>query len=244
MPVDGIDNGAEIHIGNGKRGILFKAGGEHEQQITELINVLDVCRRKVLPDTVCFGEQQQMLILLIDLLRVAIGVGVIEMLRRCKGNDIFQVETDFRIKRFWENMVHVRCMILKMSGFRMLSLPIAVLVVEDPEKTSCLVGLIAVIGFVDDNRMRCSVFLAGNTFGLVRVDIPEVGTVIHQHIISDDLLGKMAAYGAVSIVSIRKRMRTLVKIRPHSRGLLILVYWIVKAKNAFRTASKDSLEGD
>lgn len=76
MPVDGIDNGAEIHIGNGKRGILFKAGGEHEQQITELINVLDVCRRKVLPDTVCFGEQQQMLILLIDLLRVAIGVGV------------------------------------------------------------------------------------------------------------------------------------------------------------------------
>ena len=108
-------------------------------------------------------------------------------------------------------MVHVRCMILKMSGFRMLSLPIAVLVVEDPEKTSCLVGLIAVIGFVDDNRMRCSVFLAGNTFGLVRVDIPEVGTVIHQHIIGDDLLGKMAAYGAVSIVSIRKRIEDLGK---------------------------------
>ena len=93
----------------------------------------------------------------------------------------------------------------------MLSLPIAVLVVEDPEKTSCLVGLIAVIGFVDDNRMRCSVFLAGNTFGLVRVDIPEVGTVIHQHIIGDDLLGKMAAYGAVSIVSIRKRIEDLGK---------------------------------
>ena len=99
-------------------------------------------------------------------------------------------------------MVHVRCMILKMSGFWMLSLPIAVLVVEDPEKTSCLVGLIAVIGFVDDNRMRCSVFLAGNTFGLVRVDIPEVGTVIHQHIIGDDLLGKMAAFRATGIVRV------------------------------------------
>lgn len=56
MPVDGIDNGAEIHIGNGKRGILFKAGGEHEQQITELINVLDVCRRKVLPDKAILGK--------------------------------------------------------------------------------------------------------------------------------------------------------------------------------------------
>ena len=211
MPVDGIDNGAEIHIGNGKRGILFKAGGEHEQQITELINVLDVCRRKVLPDTVCFGEQQQMLILLIDLLRVAIGVGVIEVLSRRQGNDIFRIEADLRVKRFREDVVHVCRLVQQVCRFQMFGLPVPGLIVEDPEKTSCLVGLIAVIGFVDDNRMRCSVFLAGNTFGLVRVDIPEVGTVIHQHIIGDDLLGKMAAYGAISIVSIRKRIEDLGK---------------------------------
>lgn len=31
IPVDGIDDGTEIHIGNGKRSLLFKAGGEHEQ---------------------------------------------------------------------------------------------------------------------------------------------------------------------------------------------------------------------
>ena len=179
-----------------------------------------------------------MLILLVDLLRAAIGVGVIEVLSRRQGNDIFQIEADLRVKRFREDVVHVCCLVQQVCRFQMFGLPVPGLIVEDPEKTSCLVGLIAVIGFVDDNRMRCSVFLAGNTFGLVRVDIPEVGTVIHQHIIGDDLLGKMAAYGAISIV------RTLVKIRPHSRGLLILVYWIVKAKNAFRTASKDSLEGD
>ena len=185
MPVDGIDNGAEIHIGNGKRGILFKTGGEHEQQITELINVLDVCRRKVLPDTVCFGEQQQMLILLVDLLRAAIGVGVIEVLSRRQGNDIFQIEADLRVKRFREDVVHVCCLVQQVCRFQMFGLPVPGLIVENAEEACSLIGLVAVVILVDLNGMRCRILFPSDALGLVGIDVPKVGAVVHQHIVGD-----------------------------------------------------------
>lgn len=202
MPVDGIDNGAEIHIGNGKRGILFKAGGEHEQQITELINVLDVCRRKVLPDTVCFGKQQQMLILFVDLLCMPIGVGVIEMLRRRQGNDIFRIEADLRVKRFREDVVHVCRLVQQVCRFQMFGLPVPGLIVENAEEACSLIGLVAVVILVDFNGMRYRILFPSDAFGLVGIDVPKVGAVVHQHIVGDEIGREISAFRATGIVRV------------------------------------------
>ena len=84
----------------------------------------------------------------------------------------------------------------------MFGLPVPGLIVENAEEACSLIGLVAVVILVDLNGMRCSVFLAGNTFGLVRVDVPKVGAVVHQHIVGDEIGREISAFRATGIVRV------------------------------------------
>ena len=87
MHIDGIDNGAEIHICNFQHIIIIKADVENEQEIRELINFF--CRNicQILIDSICLGEQKQMLILLVDVLCMTVWVSIIQMLCRGQRNN-------------------------------------------------------------------------------------------------------------------------------------------------------------
>ena len=113
-----------------------------------------------------------MLILFVDLLCMPIGVGVIEMLRRCKSNDIFRIEADLRVKRLREDVVHVCRLVQQVCRFQMFGLPVPGLIVENAEEACSLIGLVAVVILVDLNGMRYRILFPSDAFGLVGIDAP------------------------------------------------------------------------
>lgn len=129
-----------------------------------------------------------MLILFINLLRTTIWMGVIQMLCRSESNNILQITANFGICSFRKNMVHMCCFIRHMSSFKMLCLPTTVLIVKQAEESFCFYGLIAVVCFVNFQRMYLSILFSCYILGLICIYIPKVIAIIHQCIIGDNMI--------------------------------------------------------
>ena len=82
----------------------------------------------------------------------------------------------------------------------MFGLPVPGLIVENAEEACSLIGLVAVVILVDLNGMRCRILFPSDAFGLVGIDVPKVGAVVH--IVGDEIGREISAFRATGIVRV------------------------------------------
>lgn len=73
---------------------------------------------------------------------------------------------------------------------------------RNAEEACSLIGLVAVVILVDLNGMRYRILFPSDAFGLVGIDVPKVGAVVHQHIVGDEIGREISAFRATGIVRV------------------------------------------
>ena len=117
--------------------------------------------------SISLGQKQQMLICVVNLRGSSIRMSISQVLCRRKGNDIFQVETDFWIICFGENMMHMDSFVIDVNAVQMFCLCSSCLVIKETQESFCFCGLITIICVINLSRMLRCVFFSCDAFRLI-----------------------------------------------------------------------------